>query len=109
MFVKFGSRDMEGGSGEASGPPISSPGPLGSTDSPGSGQTSTLQYSHFTFSLFTLTKHHGLWSPSGFLKHKIKVTDHQGWEAFASRKHPESEDTQFHTAWDCSSLESPDR
>lgn len=50
-------------------------------DLPGAGQTVTSQYSHFTFSLLTLTKHQGLWSPSGFLKHKIKVTDHQSLEA----------------------------
>lgn len=31
-------------------------------------QAETSQYSHFTFSLFTLMKHQGFLSPSGFLK-----------------------------------------
>lgn len=31
-------------------------------------QTEISQYSHFTFALLTLMKHHGFLSPSGFLK-----------------------------------------
>lgn len=63
--------------------------PLITTDLLEAGQTVTSQYSHFTFSLLTLTKHQGLWSPSGFLKHKIEVTDHPSLEMYASWKHPD--------------------
>lgn len=35
---------------------------------PGAEQAETSQYSHFTFALFTLKKHQGFLSPSGFLK-----------------------------------------
>lgn len=55
------------------------PGLWTATVLPRAEQAGTSQYSHFTFALFTLKKHQGFLSPSGFLKKQTnKVSRSQG-------------------------------